>query len=784
MKKVLLLAISIILATQATAQFSCKTPSLLLEIDANARVTKLIDRGRNINHTPATSPGYLIRIHDKDKKELAPQRMSVRKDMLRFSFTNGVALHVRVTEKETHIRFELLKVDNPALVDAVLWGPFNTDISETVGEVVGVVRDQLFAIGIQSLNPKTVGGKLLNDDGSSASFAGISGSTASPETFGSSLQAFCINASMARKADYMEYHNCSVEPIKGYTLAGSAIALFGAETYDALPVLGKISLAEGLPYQKIEGEWIRTSPLKNRPYLITGFTEDNFEEMLNLTKRLGFHCIYHEHPFENWGHFDLITSEFPHGRAGMRACVEKARAANIIVGVHTLSNFITTNDPFVTTTANSGLQSVGSAKLTAGIDEKTAEIPLDNVQPFDLNTTLNCVRIGAEIIRYQTVSKDQPYRLLNCLRGQYGTKAAAYAAGTELWRLADHGYKTLFPDWDMQEQMINNLADFFNETGVAQLDFDGHEGLFCTGHGDYGASYYVDAFQKKVRHPVYNGSSIMNHYYWHNNSYINWGEPWYASFRESQADHRFRLQPFFERNYMPNMLGWFLVTPSTTVEDVEWMMSVSAGYNAGYALVMSQEAYKTNPAIDSIIGTIAGWENAKRLGIFNAEQRTLLKDPRNDFHLTRRSEQEWTLQHFEKTRFEYQRQEVQPGSIGYSIWAFDNKESEQTFRLQLTVEGAGAHVEGLDLTVDDYYPLQIPTAMEQGQSLVWDSSLSTANLYSDKGKLIKTVSLEHQVPPIKKGGHNIYIGAKTMTGEEPVIKGVLRLRGVEEVIRK
>jgi hypothetical protein len=336
----------------------------------------------------------------------------------------------------------------------------------------------------------------------------------------------------------------------------------------------------------------------------------------------------------------------------------------------------------------------------------------------------------------------------------------------------------------MQEQMINNLADFFNETGVAQLDFDGHEGLFCTGHGDYGASYYVDAFQKKVDHQVFNGSSIMNHYYWHNNSYINWGEPWYASFRESQADHRFSLQPFFERNYMPNMLGWFLVTPSTTVEDVEWMMSVSAGYQAGYALVMSQEAYKTNPAIDSIINTIAGWENAKRLGIFNSEQRALLKDPRNDFHLSRLSEHEWKLQHFDKIRFEHQRQQVQPGATGYSIWAFENKEREQTFRLQLTLEGTGARAEGLEISLDDYYTLTIPAMLEQEQSLVWDSGLPTANLYNDKGKLIKTVLLGQQVPPIKKGTHQIVVGAKTMTGEEPVIRGVLRLSGLEEVIRK
>ena len=43
-------------------------------------------------------------------------------------------------------------------MELVLWGPFPTSIGDTVGEVVGVVRNKDFAIGIQALNIKTLGG--------------------------------------------------------------------------------------------------------------------------------------------------------------------------------------------------------------------------------------------------------------------------------------------------------------------------------------------------------------------------------------------------------------------------------------------------------------------------------------------------------------------------------------------------------------------------------------------------------------------------------------------------
>ncbi|MBK6947042.1 MAG: hypothetical protein IPH16_02225 [Haliscomenobacter sp.] len=54
----------------------------------------------------------------------------------------------------------MIKALPEAAIDKVVWGPFATTIGETVGEIVGVVRNGQFALGIQSLNVKTVGGSL------------------------------------------------------------------------------------------------------------------------------------------------------------------------------------------------------------------------------------------------------------------------------------------------------------------------------------------------------------------------------------------------------------------------------------------------------------------------------------------------------------------------------------------------------------------------------------------------------------------------------------------------
>lgn len=765
-------------------QVSMKAGNLLMEINQNGEIVKMADGRSGVNYVPDGQPGHLLRVKS-GKRELHPSSVKIQNKVFQFAYDGGIELYVQATETQDYIKFELIRAVRPELIEAVLWGPFNTIIGETIGEVVGVVRDSNFAIGMRALNAKTVGGKLLNEEGVTHSSASISGSAASAEAFGSALQAFCLNQTLDRVIRvWHHHHHCPVPGLRDYTLEGSAIAIFGISPDKALQLIGKINQAEGLPYARIDGEWIRTSQVTGRPYLITGFTEGNFDEMLELTERLGFYSIYHEHPFETWGHFDLIRAQFPSGREGMKHIVDKAKAKGIRVGVHTLSNFITTNDRFTTTDLNSGLMAAGFSLLEQDIDETTTDIVVDGHEYFAQVSTLNSIRIGNEIIRYQEVTSEKPYTLLNCVRGAYDTVPAIHKKGVKVSKLMDFPYRTLFPDWEMQDHLIRNLADFFNETGVSHMDFDGHEGACYTGRGDYAINHFADAFLKRVKHPVVNGSSVINHFYWNHNSYINWGEPWYASFRESQSEHRFRLQPFFERNYMPHMLGWFLVSPDTRVEDVEWMMSVAAGYHAGYALVLRYNAYKSNPEIDTIIDTIVLWEEAKRMRIFSEAQRAAMRNPENDFSLRKVSGQEWLLQEFDKHRFEHRRKELQPGEPNHSLWEFSFAGEPQKMQLQLLVSGDdAAEVENLEIEVDRFFRLHLPVSLKKGQTLVWDGSKELM-LYSDKGRFIRTIRTDQELPELKSGRHTIAIDAGIMKGVEPVIRGTVKLKGKVDVINK
>jgi hypothetical protein len=183
------------------------------------------------------------------------------------------------------------------------------------------------------------------------------------------------------------------------------------------------------------------------------------------------------------------------------------------------------------------------------------------------------------------------------------------------------------------QEIAVNLAKRFNETFFSQMDFDGHEGCLSAGQGDYGMELFAKIFFDNLDHEVLNGTSNSEPFYWHINTYCNWGEPWYGGFTESMQQYRIDNQGLFDRNYLPHMLGWYLLTDTTTLAEMEWMLARAAGYNAGFAMATSLDALRNNPATDTLLSAIRIWETCRRDRAFPPELIDDLRDPQKEFHL-------------------------------------------------------------------------------------------------------------------------------------------------------
>ncbi len=582
-------------------------------------------------------------------------------------------LAVRV--RPTHMTFELAELRTPRHIELVLWGPYPIAIDDLVGEVVGVVRDGDCAVGIQALNPKTLGGypseeSDIEPDGVPAddtgNYPGLPeelrkeqlwrGNTATHTAYGSSLQGYCRNRDRTRVIENWGNEKFVALPYEDGGVDGSKIALFACPASQALATLGEIEVAEGLPHPILDGKWAKISPGATESYLIVDFGESTIDRAIDMTHRAGLKYLYHSSPFEMWGHFKLKPAMFPHGWDGFRDCVEKARQAGIGVGFHTLSNFITPNDPFVTPLPDRRLARIGTSQLTADIDAVQAEIPIAEPEWFQKKTDMSTVVIGEELVVYESVSAEAPWRLMKCRRGAWGTKAIAHKKGEGVGKLMDHSYKVFLTDASLSQEVARNIAAFCNRTGAVQLSLDGLEGNWSTGMGQYGRTLFTvawyNALQPERRGGVINDASNPGHFNWHIATRYNWGEPWYAGFRQSQTLYRLKNQLFYTRNLIPCMLGWFTLRAETTPENAEWLCARAAGYDAGFALATSFESKANQNSGDAarmdekqlaILEVVKQWETARRLGAFPESVKPALQDVNREFHHVAVGPGEWDL---------------------------------------------------------------------------------------------------------------------------------------------
>ncbi|MDD5707953.1 MAG: hypothetical protein PHR35_18700 [Kiritimatiellae bacterium] len=527
----------------------------------------------------------------------------------------GVTAIVEVRSAPTHIRLTLLEVRG-AKPDDVTLIRLPTRIKGRVGATVGVIRDDATAIGVQALNMQTTAG-------------------AAPAGWGGVLTA-------------------SAKETQG-GIKGAGMALFACPAAQALERIGAIEIAEGLPHPILDGQWNKISPTARRPYLIISYGVGNIDEVLALAQRGGFKFIYHANPFETWGRFILRKSEYPEGDKSLRECADKAEKFGIRIGFHTLTAFITTNDPYVTPVPDPRLARTGSSKLSAAIDAAAKEIPVADAEVFrkriQWDAPLNTVIIGKELVRFGTVSDKEPWRLLDCERGAFKTTAAAHNQGDDIGKLADHGYRTFYPGIanGMADEMAGRLVELGNACHAGQISFDGIEGLIAyEAGGQYPECRFVDLCHRGWKQHVISDSSGLLHYNWHWHTRMNWGELTQSAKMDIDS-YRANNCQYFRDNLFPAAMGWWRIGTTsldweaTRMEDVQYLLAKAAGNNATHALCTEAGILKAHGQAGQVFDSVREWDEARFSNAFSEEQCAKLRERGKDFDLRKVQDRVWDL---------------------------------------------------------------------------------------------------------------------------------------------
>lgn len=812
-----LLLAAMLLSCGEKIEFSLETDYLTIGLNDRGNIVSMQEKTSGKEYFPKGQSAPVLSLY-KDSTYAAPEKAvyDPQKQLITLQYNGGITAVVGVQNKKQYLRFELLSLAPRNGTEAVVWGPYPTTISALIGETVGVVRDTAFAIGLQALHINTIegipddgdnagGGSFIdplpgqslpdslkdrigqaittdvNRDGDMPEYVRMyRGSLAVKKDFGSELRMFARDRRIARtigSGDKLQY----VPPMES-DLIGSAVAFFGCPAGEALNVIEKIEVGEGLPHPMIDGVWIKRSPRTSEAYMM--YEGNNMENSIKYAKMANFRLVHVGDVFESWGHFGLKTGRFPNGAADIRKLTAQAKAAGISLGIHTLTTFTGTGDSYVSPVPSDSLCKTGSSVLARDITAEDQTIFVKDPAFFKNTGATHTIQIGKELISYQAVSEDKPWRLLNCVRGQFKTVKAGHAAGSVVDKLANNSYSGFLPDIHLQDQYAKRLAAVCNETGIDLMDFDGFEGLEATGHGAYGENKFIDLWHKNLNRDRMVCGSNTGHYFWHIYTYMNWGEPWYSGLRQSQINYRIENQRYFERNYMPGMLGWFKLEAEYRPEEIEWIQARSAAFNAGYLLRVDESVEKSGFK-DQFFEAIREWQKARNTRAFSNAQINAFKDPKKEFHLKKVSAGSWELAPVSlQSGYVHRFKAVQTGEPVASRFKMTNPFGTQPIQLYITTTAVDGNktdaVSKLSLEINKYQVLGINEPVKAGSKFIVDGrSIFLCDATWNKLKEIKVDAM----PQWLKGDNEIVVKSEFSGEKAPVLNFDFKSVGRAEIVK-
>lgn len=595
-----------------------------------------------------------------DGRLLEPLKASVMDERITVQFESGNAV-LQAEEKDHYLKLTALEV--PEGTDALLFGPYFVE-KQHYGGLIGAAWNDNDVVCIQSLNPKTVGGYIRKYEKLHPYFEkdrlpaigrdSFSGSAAVPVEGGVVLQCYAedmskptlhdggISSILSGIPDSPGAEACKV-PGKDAYISGASVALIACEKSELLDIIGDMEIAEGLPHPTLDGIWAKKNPRASESYMM--ISEDSgsysYEEMLEIVRKAGLRCIYSWAPFKSWGHFEIDPGKYPGGDEGLKQAVDQAAEKGLSCGFHTLSNFIQTHDPYVSPVPSEHLLVMDTTELTADLGENDGTLSIKEKKNFCVRTHLNVIRIEKELIQFGECEEGEDgWKLTKLSRGTFGTTVSSHPVGTKVYRLQDHGYRTLFPDLVMQAEMADRIGELIRKTGIKRMSFDGMEGCTFTGRGEYACSEFVRRVFAIAGSELLCDASTSSHYRWHAHTYFNWGEPWYDwQGRGGMFLYRQHNQDYFRDNFMNGMLGQFSLRlasdkfEATHPEYFEFMMAETVANDAGAGLDLSASNLKQYGLRDWILDHVRIWEDMRFGGIIPEELREKMKDENANWHL-------------------------------------------------------------------------------------------------------------------------------------------------------
>lgn len=559
--------------------------------------------------------------------------------------------------------------------DAVLLFPVCLNLTESVGEMVGVVQGRGLAFGMQALNTKINAGfpancvqqlsELLHYEGDPELAA-----MATPQ--GTRMQFTAYDRVMPHIRSTYGHEGAIAYNIQGNeaSMLDASLAIFCCRPNEVLGKIAVIEARDKLAHPIHDGKWNKIDPLSSKSYLCN----------------------------------ETSTKDASY-------VAEKCRQAGLDLGSTVWANRIPANKSLYF----DDILKQGELKLQLPLDATQTEFAVYHSDLFNQPAHLNTLLIDDELITYRsTESVGNIHIFYCCTRGAFGTKATAHQQNAFTFKLWDHTDFTFAPTPWAQDKMVTKEAKKCAKTDTPLMIFNDLKSYAYNGLGDYAITRLLDTMQSYNPGKMLQADQIT-HASWHYLTRVNDNTLWNITQRNTMVETLGRKQAYYRRNMMPWMIGNFQIIladknrKATTMEELEWFLANAAAFDAGFGLDFDANAMRKHGLTDAMLNTINIWETLRLSGAFSDDQKEAFKDPYGNWHIEKAD-----------SAYLLYPQHISRGYLCHlndDVWQW-NSPYKSRYALRIEVEGKGS-ISELEVRTPNGI-LYLPCTLKGGQYLIYD----------------------------------------------------------------
>ncbi|MEN6353473.1 MAG: hypothetical protein ABFD02_08465 [Bacteroidales bacterium] len=430
-------------------------------------------------------------------------------------------------------------------------------------------------------------------------------------------------------------------------------------------LLDKIAIVEE-DYKLPHGVVSRRHDLYNASYYWTAnVTPVNVDEHIKYAKMGGFRLMNIYYPvflesrgYRLIGNYDVYRSEYPNGKADLKAMLAKIKAAGITPGCHFLHSHIGRDSKYVTPIPDHRLNLLRIFTLKQPLSKTDTTIYVEqNPQNSTMARNRRVLKIGTELISYRGYTTTPPYMFYGCERGIDKTTINAQPAGYMfgLLDVSEFGATSVYIDQysDLQDEVADGIADLW-DAGFEFIYFDGSEGVNPPfWYHVSGAQYRV--FNKLKPEPIFAEGAAKTHFSWHmltgGNAFDIFSP---EKLKEETIKHPFREAPRMQDNFTRLNFGWLGYwlpgekTIGTQPDQLEFVTSKAAAWDCPVSIHADPATLAKHPRTADNFEVFRRWEEVRAKKWLTNEQKNMLRNAKQEFTLLLNEKNEFELVPYDK----------------------------------------------------------------------------------------------------------------------------------------